>query len=1184
MLKKGIILLIIILIFIFGSVGVYVNTSSFKTRLKNKLEENFKKALSDEVKIQQMSFSPYAGQIRFKNIISKKYGKVKKVVLNFSVFDLFKQKLVVKSAEIEGVFLTIPLAFSSTKKAIKSDEVFQKLNSVLRKNKIQKLKLSDISIDFTKNREILCKLEKIKGVFKFSEGQNRYKGRVKCEKGQLLLFPKNNSFTLETEFFLTYKQLIVNKFLIVSGVNRLDFSGDIAPDNSNISADLNANISDFIDVTPFKKVIAKINLEGNLKQLSGIVELDTDLGNIAGGVSVETDKKVIKVAKCKCSYEKNNIEISGQYVFKGNHNGFVDLNISGKHFKKMELHGRFKDTITKNYFVKGILIDNYNNVSKFSFKDIYNIKLPVVNCVFPFLKANIINNKGFVNFNFNNFKGKLNGEFLKENLFNGFAYFESFNLFNTKCPKFQGNLVADYKGNVEAKTITLYDKDKGYATGSGKFSKTKMDLDMKLHSLDFKTGLFIVDDIDNLDIKGKISGAVTVKGNYGDISVSGSVSLHNALVFQTVFKTVLADFNYYNHYLTIENILALNGKDGLKGNGIVNLKNDILDFKLQGNNINLVYKPVDFFKIQNGKGEIRVNGTLDNPIIESDLAFLNLALDTKNFGKGNLKLRTKNNNISVSVNTETGLSVNTLVNFQGPLDFLVKAKNLKIPLNNEYTGIFSGEFRGKGNFNQIENLIGEGLVTKGTIFSNTLNIELLPVKLQLKGLNVFATEIKVNYTDSNIALKNASLNLENLKITGEINGSGHLLILNNYLKKEFGVNIKTNYTVNGEVSGTLDKPLFQGNIKTKNGIAEIEGLPFAITNINADCDFDPSFFKIKNIAASYGDGKGTVSGFIAHDGTLEIKALFEKIPFDSSGIYALVDGYLLLKDGIDNEINAKGTLKVSKTYIEENQLEISGQPLEHIDLFDRINLDMTLEVQNASFENEMMQVSLKPSVLSLKGTPNSPILLGTLHLSNESIIAINDIPMKISRGSVVFDNPFEISPFINLTAETEIQGYSIACRIRGNINKNLSVKFNSTPPLEQNELFALLFGSGGISAGTNYYNDPTLSNSTDLTAAGIAMALNNLFSPFQKKVKNKLNVERFQITPQVFNTKGDPSPIITVEKDMSSRLTATYSQTVSGSGENLLQFRYRTSLGNYVIIRKEVDNTFTLEFEFIKKD
>lgn len=126
---------------------------------------------------------------------------------------------------------------------------------------------------------------------------------------------------------------------------------------------------------------------------------------------------------------------------------------------------------------------------------------------------------------------------------------------------------------------------------------------------------------------------------------------------------------------------------------------------------------------------------------------------------------------------------------------------------------------------------------------------------------------------------------------------------------------------------------------------------------------------------------------------------------------------------------------------------------------------------------------------------------------------------------------------------------------------------------------ALLFGSGGISTG-----DRALAfageDAGDLTGAGVALALNNLFAPLQRKVRRRLGVERFSITPQMFDARSTPSPIVTFEKDISSRFTGTYSQSLIGSGENLLQFRYDMAGRKAVVARKEIDGSITLELEF----
>ncbi|RLE21415.1 MAG: hypothetical protein DRJ08_05605, partial [Acidobacteria bacterium] len=110
----------------------------------------------------------------------------------------------------------------------------------------------------------------------------------------------------------------------------------------------------------------------------------------------------------------------------------------------------------------------------------------------------------------------------------------------------------------------------------------------------------------------------------------------------------------------------------------------------------------------------------------------------------------------------------------------------------------------------------------------------------------------------------------------------------------------------------------------------------------------------------------------------------------------------------------------------------------------------------------------------------------------------------------------------------------------------------------------------------------TETRSQDLQGAGVALALNNLFAPLQNRVKRRLGVQRFSITPQMFDARSTPSPIVTFEKDISSRLTGIYSQSLIGSGESLLQFKYNMAGKKSAIVRKEIDGSVTVEIEFEK--
>lgn len=1191
MLKKGILLIVSIFLIIIISAAIFIKTDTFEKQLRLKLEKTISSVSEDSISIESITFKPYKGQIEFKNISSQKYGKVQNLKLNFSILKLLMNKLEIQKATVNNAEIRFDLNLDNEKKetpAFDSKSLFENLDLFFKNNHVNLLEFSNISLTVfsKKDNKQIVNLENVVGNVNYSSKLKTYTGKISSTKNNFNYNKINFPFALKTNFNLQKGSFSFENLNISSNENFVKINLKFTKGNSKIDGFIKIFPYDFVKNDLLKNSSVEIKLSGELEKLNGELFVKSDFGNLNGGVALETEKKEIHFSDCKCSYKEHNINISGFYNFKEKHYGNLKVHADGKYFKNIEVKGDFEKNNDWKYNFVGNLIDINGKTSQIFIKNFNKPVLKSVNLNLPFLKANIKDNIGYLNIFTKDFKINSSGSYLLENLFEGDATFNTFNLFGNVYPKFKGNFTALRSLKVIANSIMLFDSKEGYGKGTGWFTKDAMNLEMDLFSIDFKTALFVDEEIDELDIDGKINGNVIVKGDYDKIDVSGSVSLHSPLIFQTVFERVLADFRYYDDFLNIDNIYALNGKDGLKGNGKIDFIKETLDFHLKGENVNVLYLPVDFFKIFEANGSVDIIGTLENPIIKADFLFQNLVVGDRNLGNGQLNLNTIGNIIFLDTKTNGGLNVNTQVDFSGPIDFNVTANNLNVDLGTGFTGNFSANFIGKGDFNNLNTFLGNGTIINGKINGeNNLEFSIKPTPIKLIGLNLFADEINLNYPDSQLSLKKTKLNLEDLALFGEINGEGKLQIIKNYINKNYDIDFDCNYKIDGQIAGTLENPTFQGNIRVSEGNALIPGLSFPITNISAVCNFDPSFLNINKMTATYGDGNAVVSGFVSNKGDLEIKTFFDKIPFDFSGIYAMLDGYIMLKNDLGNKLKATGKVNVNRCYIEESQILEASSSSESSQFFDNIKLEIALEVKDSEFENQYMHIFLNPSLISLKGTATSPILLGTLNFSNNSIIEINEIPMKISRGNIIFDNPFNINPFFNIMAETEIQGYNIVCRIKGDVNSQMSINFSSNPPLEKNQLFALLFGSAGVNTGSEYYyNDPTKSNSTDLTAAGLAMALNNLFSPFQKKVKEKFNVERIQITPQVFSEKGDPSPIITVEKDMSSRLTGTYSQTVSGAGENLIQFKYKTSIGNYLIIRKEIDSTYTLEFEFIKRD
>ena len=82
-------------------------------------------------------------------------------------------------------------------------------------------------------------------------------------------------------------------------------------------------------------------------------------------------------------------------------------------------------------------------------------------------------------------------------------------------------------------------------------------------------------------------------------------------------------------------------------------------------------------------------------------------------------------------------------------------------------------------------------------------------------------------------------------------------------------------------------------------------------------------------------------------------------------------------------------------------------------------------------------------------------------------------------------------------------------------------------------------------------------------------------------MKSTLGVDRFSISSQVFDVTRSPSPVMSFEKNLSSRLSFLYAQSLD-TGGNLMELTYHMAGKRNVYIRNEIYGSVTLEFEIIK--
>jgi len=177
----------------------------------------------------------------------------------------------------------------------------------------------------------------------------------------------------------------------------------------------------------------------------------------------------------------------------------------------------------------------------------------------------------------------------------------------------------------------------------------------------------------------------------------------------------------------------------------------------------------------------------------------------------------------------------------------------------------------------------------------------------------------------------------------------------------------------------------------------------------------------------------------------------------------------------------------------------------------------------------------------------------------EGEISFNGNKYKLERGDVTFANPAKTQPIIDLEATTRVRDYDITVQFRGDasVANGLKVTWQSEPQLpEATSSPCWLWAAPGRvclrgSAGS-------FGLGGDASNLLINQALN---STVNSRLQRLFGASRVKIDPQGLanETAVVRGPQVTVEQQVASNLTLTYSTNVSVSNQQIIQLEYNVT-------------------------
>jgi translocation and assembly module TamB len=387
------------------------------------------------------------------------------------------------------------------------------------------------------------------------------------------------------------------------------------------------------------------------------------------------------------------------------------------------------------------------------------------------------------------------------------------------------------------------------------------------------------------------------------------------------------------------------------------------------------------------------------------------------------------------------------------------------------------------------------------------------------------------------------------------------------------------------VTGTTSRPETRGQVRITNGAISYIDLPNGLSNINGTLVFNDNRLRVQSLTAQSGGGTLALGGFInySHGLSFELTATSKDIRLRyPPGVSSYADADLSFSGTPSNSM-LSGTVTINRfgvspqfdlayylqRYAQAPNLTNPQSPLN--------NLHLDLHVVSAQeLQVEMSMAKLSGNVdLRLRGTAGHPVLLGRVDIARGSI-DFAGTKYQLERGDIVFNNPTAIEPVIDLEATARVRDYDISLGLHGPMS-HVSINYRSDPPLATSDIIALLALGRTQEEAALSQAQPGQSFTESASNAILGQALNAALSG---RAQRLFGVSRIKIDPQVGGAESNPNARLTIEQQVSDKVTVTFISNVSQSAQQIVQVEYNINRRLSVVAVRDQNGVLSFDVKY----
>ncbi len=311
------------------------------------------------------------------------------------------------------------------------------------------------------------------------------------------------------------------------------------------------------------------------------------------------------------------------------------------------------------------------------------------------------------------------------------------------------------------------------------------------------------------------------------------------------------------------------------------------------------------------------------------------------------------------------------------------------------------------------------------------------------------------------------------------------------------------------ITGTVAKPDFKGNISTKDSAIKFTFMDSPMQNMNVDIDFNKNLMTVKQFNGMIGNGSYDLQGSANITGqgvsNYNFNLALNHLDIVSDYYTGPLNGSMQI-----NEVDMFGR-KIPKltTNLDFNDITVSMPPLPETSdepwpmaaLDINVNLGDNVHIYDPQLYDLYLQGGFK-----IKGTTRHPDSSGTLTARNGTINVLKTI-FKIQEGTVTFNQVDSMFPSIDFLAVTRLDRTKVFVTLKGPVDKELTPKLFSDPPMNDAEIIKLLAFRTEYKDGDS--GEITESDLVSFATLGLQMSFLN---ELEGTLRNVLDLDEFRIS------------------------------------------------------------------------